>query len=130
MNARSCWKPRTWGSRRAGQPVSKQQRAVEGHLNGKKFKWLKALALAPQAAGSSRAGGADSVYRGAGHIQEAICAGRDLFDMLPEAFTFQGFVTEAVLRGEAAGAAVDAKTKDGVTALHAAVECGRRLEAR
>ena len=41
------------------QPVSKQQRAVEGHLNGKKFKRLKALALAPQAAGSSRAGGAD-----------------------------------------------------------------------
>jgi len=37
---------------------------------------------------AERAGAADSVYRSAGHIQEAICAGRDLFDMLPEAYTF------------------------------------------
>lgn len=36
--------------------VSRQQRAVEGHLNGKKFKRLKAAAIAPPAA-SSRAGG-------------------------------------------------------------------------
>ena len=38
--------------------VSRQQRAVEGHLNGKKFKRLKEAALAPPAAASSGAAGA------------------------------------------------------------------------
>ena len=38
---------------------------------------------------AERGGSATSVFRTPAHVQRAVCEGRDLYDMLPEAYTFR-----------------------------------------
>ena len=38
---------------------------------------------------AERGGDANSVFRTPAHVQRAVCEGRDLYDMLPEAYTFR-----------------------------------------